>query len=162
MTAPRLNSWDYSEGYAYFLTICTNNRQNILAECSVFESAVVGRGIPDAPAVRLSPYGSFVQETLEYLNTSWDSITIFNYVIMPDHIHILVQVHGEATTNVPANAVIPKFVSALKRFTNKKFQKSLWQSGYHDHIIRNQLDFQKYWSYIDNNPHARILKAYPL
>ena len=53
---------------------------------------------------------------------------------------------------VRANQTIPAFVSTLKRMTNRAADTQLWQRGYYDHIIRNQLDYDTIWQYIDENP----------
>ena len=47
---------------------------------------------------------------------------------------------------------VPKFVSSLKRYTNRVCNHSLWQTSYHDHIIRDEEDFLRHWTYIDQNP----------
>ena len=60
----------------------------------------------------------------------------------------------------PTNAVIPKLVSSLKRFSNRKAGIDLWQSGYYDHIIRDDEDFLCRWRYIDNNPAAWLEDEY--
>ena len=57
---PRLRGYDYSRSGVYFLTLCTQNRLPILSE-------IVGRGIPDAPLVRLSETGRCVQDAMDYL-----------------------------------------------------------------------------------------------
>lgn len=53
---------------------------------------------------------------------------------------------------VRANQTIPAFVSTLKRMTNRTAGVQLWQRGYYDHIIRDQLDYDTIWHYIDENP----------
>ena len=55
-------------------------------------------------------------------------------------------------TEVRANQTIPAFVSTLKRMTNRTAGVQLWQRGYYDHIIRDQLDYDTIWQYIDENP----------
>lgn len=52
----------------------------------------------------------------------------------------------------PTNALIPQFLSSLKRYTNRKAGRALWQTGYHDHIVRDEADYQRVWSYIETNP----------
>ena len=52
----------------------------------------------------------------------------------------------------PTNAVIPHFVSTLKRFCNRDTGMQVFQRSYHDHVIRNEDDYLKIWQYIDNNP----------
>ena len=56
---------------------------------------------------------------------------------------------------VRANQTIPAFVSTLKRMTNRTAGVQLWQRGYYDHIIRNQLDYDTIWQYIDENRTGR-------
>jgi len=52
----------------------------------------------------------------------------------------------------PTNALIPKHISSIKRFTNKQAGFDMWQDSYHDHIIRNDEEYRVRWQYIDNNP----------
>ena len=150
----RLKSWDYSTEGAYFLTICSKDRKCIF-------SHIVGRDILDAPDVQLSQYGQMVQDSLFYLSEKDSGIVLHNWVIMPNHVHILVSVTNEGMltksskgTKRPTEAVVPRYVSSLKRFTNKKSGGELWQNGYYDHIIRDDNDFILRWRYIDNNPYA--------
>ena len=148
----RLPGWDYSQYGCYFLTICIKNRKPIL-------SKIVGRGILDAPEIRFSDHGQSVQQTIEYLQANNLDISIHNWVVMPNHLHILLSIVADRSGVIgasgmprPTNAVIPKLVSSLKRFTNQKAGFDLWQTGYYDHIIRDDEDFIRRWRYIDNNP----------
>ena len=150
---PRLNGWNYSQEGAYFLTLCSKEKKPIF-------SKIVGRGILDTPETRLLEPGRIVQETLEFIQKQNSLLVLHNWVIMPNHVHILVSVlpnsesHGEPVVQNPANTQIPKFVASLKRFTNRRTGIDLWQTSYYDHIIRDDLDFVKRWRYIDNNPSA--------
>ena len=156
----RLSGWDYSTEGAYFLTLCVKDRKCIF-------SSIVGRDIPDAPEVRLSKYGDLVQDTLQYLSENLSGIVVHNWVIMPNHVHILISVtnegmvaRGVSGVSRPTEAIIPRFVSSLKRFTNKKSGLDLWQVSYYDHIIRDEEDFLRRWQYIDNNPYAWLEDDY--
>jgi hypothetical protein len=60
----------------------------------------------------------------------------------------------------PTNAMIPKLISSIKRFTNKQAGFDLWQTSYHDHIIRDEADYRRIWQYIDDNtPHIHNIKT---
>ena len=144
----RLNGWDYSQEGAYFLTLCALDRKCLF-------SKVVGRGILDAPMIQLYSFGLYIQEALEYLQNNNPNIMIHNWVIMPNHVHILLSLRREGSaSSSAANAKIPKFVSSLKRCTNKMAGIKLWQTSYYDHIIRDDEDFLRRWQYIDRNPSA--------
>ena len=59
---------------------------------------------------------------------------------------------GASRAPSPTNAVIPRFVSALKRFCHRELGEQIFQRSYHDHIIRNRQDSLKILEYIKNNP----------
>lgn len=147
-----LTGWDYSSEGTYFLTICAKERRNIFSQ-------IVGCGILDAPYVQLSKYDASVQRSMLYLSENTAGIKLEKWVIMPNHVHLLVNVlkdptgcSGASEMPRPANGVIPKFLSSLKRFTNRENGVQLWQNGYYDHIVRDEADFLRIWQYIDNNP----------
>ena len=48
--------------------------------------------------------------------------------------------------------LVPRMITALKRFTNQDMQNDLWQGGFHDHIIRSEADYLRIWAYMDQNP----------
>ncbi len=43
-------------------------------------------------------------------------------------------------------------IRAIKALTTRQTGQSIWQSKFHDHIIRNEQDYLAHWQYIDNNP----------
>ncbi len=157
----RLENYDYSQVGTYFITICVKDRKPIL-------SKIVGTGVPDCPKILLLPPGKIAEKHINKLNTFYNEILIDNFVIMPDHIHLLITIsNGQSGTPVPTrsndkidnkNSTIAKFVSTFKRFCNKEYDKNIWQPRYYDHIIRNQEDYNEKWDYIENNPKKYLLK----
>ena len=146
----RLKGFDYNQEGIYFITICTKDRVNFLGRVAV------GGGVPDAPFVLLSEYGKIVLEQIEEMTRVYSGIDIPKYVIMPNHIHLLISLNagGPSGTPAPTNARIPALISVFKRFTNQKCGISLWQRSYHDHVIRDDTDYLMHWQYIDSNPAA--------
>ena len=114
----------------------------------------VGDGVLDVPHVRLSEHGNIVEQTLREIEQQYEHLSVEKYVIMPNHVHLLIHVEDDGTSRTPSptNAVIPAFVSTFKRFTNRRCGIKLWQRSYHDHVIRNGEDFREIWGYIDTNP----------
>ena len=156
----RLLGWDYSGEGTYFLTLCSKDRKALFSQ-------IVGRGILDAPMVRLSEYGNIVQQALLFLAQNNPRFQLHHWVVMPNHVHILLSVQpdgnpaeGASGKPRPTDAVVPRLISSLKRFTNRQTGKELWQDGYYDHIIRDEADFRKRWQYIDNNPAAWLEDDY--
>ncbi len=165
----RLSGYDYNTPGAYFLTICVENRRCLL-------SRIVGTGVPDGPRVELLFYGQIAAKYIVQLNDFYDNLSVESYVIMPNHIHILLRVigtdiepsatpvhaahsysmPGPSGTPVPTvqNSVVSRFISTFKRFCNKEYGQNIWQSRSYDHIIRDQRDFDQHLQYIYENPFA--------
>ena len=148
----RLKQFDYSQNGAYFITVCTKDRKFLL-------SHIVGGGVLDAPQVQLSRFGKIVDDQICSMNKTYQNVQTIKYVVMPNHIHLLIHISeaeddssGTSRTPSPTNAEIPQYVSTLKRMCNRKIGCKIWQRSYHDHIIRNQRDYDMIWQYIDTNP----------
>ena len=145
----RYEKHNYSSCGAFFVTICTENRKCLL-------SSVVGTGVLDCPSVKLSPFGDIAKKYIEQLNGFYEHIKVDCYVIMPNHIHMILFIpwNGQSRTPVPtgANSYVSQFISTFKRFCNKEYGKNIWQPRSFDHIIRNQADYQEHKNYIYNNP----------
>ena len=152
----RLENYDYNADGCYSITICTKDRKAIL-------SKIVGTGVLDCPRIQLQYHGVIADRYIRQLNGFYNNISIPKYVIMPDHIHLIVTVNsGQSGTPAPTrdinkNSEISKFVSTLKRFCNKEYGENIWQRSYYDHIIRDQNDYNEVWEYIENNPKKWIL-----
>ena len=81
------------------------------------------------------------------------NLTIDNYVIMPNHIHLILSLHNDSFPHdrKPCHDIIPSYVAAFKSLITKEIGFSMFQRDYHDHIIRNENEYQKIWDYIDTN-----------
>ena len=150
--SPRLQGFDYNKTGAYFITICTVNRRCIL-------SKIVGTGVLDCPQIELTKYGKIAEKYINQLNDFYDYISIDSYVIMPNHIHIMLflKENGQSRTPVPTstknpNSAFSKFISTFKRFCNQEYGENIWQPRANDHIIRNREDYEKHLRYIQENP----------
>ena len=107
----------------------------------------------------MKEYGIFVNDQINEINSVYEKIQIIKYVIMPDHVHMIIYIfdedkiiNGTSGTPSPTNRMIPSLISVLKRFVNKKTGFNIWQRSYYDHIIRNKKEFLEIWEYIENNP----------
>jgi len=90
-------------------------------------------------------------------------ICIPQYVIMPDHIHLLIEIFSHETQCLShptqtKHTIIPQLIASFKRFTNKEIGFNIWQRSYHDHIIRDEQDYFNRWNYINENPLRWIQK----
>ncbi|MDE2070632.1 MAG: transposase [Gammaproteobacteria bacterium] len=87
------------------------------------------------------------------------------FVIMPDHLHWLLQLGSDAT--------LPALMRSFKGYSAKRINelradgaKQLWQAGYHDHAVRREADIRRLARYVVANPLraglARNMADYPL
>lgn len=167
----RLPVYNYSENGAYFITICSYEHTPIFGEVTV------GQGLCSC---RLSETGKLIDEEILNLGIRYAPIRIDKYVIMPNHVHLLVRIND--TKNQPASigpdekreadrqeqspcptvrpaASVSDIVCALKSITTKRANKmdgvtgrKIWQIRFHDHVVRNEQDYKEIAEYIDNNP----------
>ncbi len=135
----RLKEYDYSTQGAYFITICTKDRKKLLSKI------IVGQGL--APAEnQLTLYGNIVKKQIGLLEKRYKEIKIDNYVIMPNHIHLLMSI-SKTTAGASPCPTISDVVCALKSLTTTECRKNglkeqhLFQSSFHDHIIRGERDY---------------------
>ena len=143
----RLQEYDYSEKGAYFITICTKDKQKLFGH-------IVGGGAFDAPKIVLSPQGEIVEKYILSTNNI-PNLKVDKYVIMPNHIHLLLSIenfNGTSWALSPTNNKISLAISTLKRFVNKDVGCNVFQRSFYDHVIRNQIDYNEIWEYIENNP----------
>ena len=145
---PRLKNYDYSTPGVYFITICTHRKK-----------CIFGRIVPsEEPFMQYSPIGFIVQECILSIESYYHNIKINHWVIMPNHVHLLVQI-TEPTTVVSKKSysipnVIGNFKSSVTREVHKRlpYNGQIWQTSYHDHVVESQRNYEMIWKYISENP----------
>lgn len=151
----RLKNFDYSTQNVYFLTLCSKDRKQIF-------SSIVGVGAPDDPKIILTANGVIIENEIVKMNELYDNVSVTSYVIMPNHVHLLLAVlptdtDGTSGAPSPTNSAVARYVSTLKRMTNKKSTVDIWQRGYYDHVIRHEEDYCLHLQYIEENPKKWLL-----
>ena len=141
----RLKNYDYSQPNAYFITICTKNKETLFWEH-------VGASIARPEKVCLSPYGRIVEEAISNIQTVYPAISVDNYVIMPNHIHLLLQIRTDENGRAMLAPTISIVIQQMKGYVSKRIGSSIWQKLFHDHVIRDEAGYLKIWNYIEGNP----------
>jgi len=161
----RLTGYDYSQSGAYFITICARNMEH------QFGNMVEGK-------VELSNCGIIAERNIRSISEHMKSVCIDNYVVMPNHVHLILTIipdavgtryivsesepRQHATTErtpymaslqVKSKQIVPKTIQQYKAsVTRDSGIAGLWQPRFHDHIIRDEAEYQRIWRYIDQNP----------
>ena len=84
------------------------------------------------------------------MDKNYESVSVDKYVIMPNHIHLLISNLTGGHGDPPLR--IYDVVGRFKSFTTHQYGKTLWQRSFYDHVIRNRNDYNEIWEYIENNP----------
>ena len=84
----RLENYDYSENWWYFITICTKDRQESFGE--VIEREMI-----------LNDIGKNLDLEIKNIPIFRKNVILDEYVIMPNHIHIILFLENNNCRNVP-------------------------------------------------------------
>ena len=151
----RLANYDYSQAGYYFITICTAVRhQNVLSTITPAVGAITNR-----PPVQLTltAWGEFVEQAIGEIPARYPGVLVDSYVIMPDHVHLLLAIQNTGTDGrqIAAPTPVSRIVQQFKRAVSRAAGCSIWQKSYYDHIIRQFSDLEETRRYIANNPLRR-------
>lgn len=153
----RLKGYDYTQAGAYFITICSYQREHVFGE------VVNGE-------MRLSAWGEIARA--EWFKTAAlrDNVELYDeeFVVMPNHIHGIVWLHEVGTRRrrvptekfgKPVAGSIPTIIRAYKSavtYAINGLEKSrggaIWQRNYYEHVIRNEKELNTIARYIYYNP----------
>lgn len=129
----RIKDFDYSSNNAYFITVCTKGRKCVLAKIAVGNDAHI------VPTPELTSYGIVAEKYIRSISG------IDKYVIMPNHIHMII-LKTDGKTSISSD------IRSMKVLVTKEIGTTIWQKSFYDHIIRSEKDYLSIWEYIENNP----------
>ncbi len=178
----RLPNWDYGSDGAYFITVCTKNREYFLGEINNGE-------------MQLSEIGEMANKYWYEIPQHFPFVKLDKFVVMPNHIHGIIIIDKSDDTTVddttvddttvetqnfaslqpsiqpsiqpsPPSQIKNKFGPQSKNLASiirgykigvTKNAKKInplwqWQPRFYDHIIRNDAEHQRIKNYIINNP----------
>ncbi|MBP2024869.1 REP-associated tyrosine transposase [Peptoniphilus stercorisuis] len=131
----RLKDYDYSKNGYYFITIVTENREKYLSEINCKNEVI------------LSEIGKEIENSILFINSN--QINVDKYIIMPNHIHIILILENSEKS-------IIEIIKNFKKFTSnnikQNYNKKLWQKSYFDKIIRSEKQYLALCEYIESNP----------
>lgn len=159
--------WHDYAGGIYFITFCTKGMIQYF-------------GHVDRQVMYHSPIGRYLCEQIEQLSQHYAYCRVLRYVVMPNHVHLLVYIDSEkvsekkrtqqifqsidssqntstfhrqiALTQSWVSVVLGGLKSAVTRYAHQAGLSIQWQRSFHDHIVRNHDEYDKIAQYIDTNP----------
>ena len=155
----RLSGYDYSQGGAYFVTICVNKRQGLLGP-------IINN------QMQLNHYGKIADTSWTYLAQAYPYVELDEWIIMPNHLHGIIFIApdniistdcrgGSRTAPTGARKIksLGRLIGAFKtistkqiNFTRKISGASFWQRNFYEHVIRDDHSLNCIREYIVTNP----------
>lgn len=167
----RLKGYDYTHAGAYFITICSHQREHVFGEIVNGE-------------MKLNKLGLVAKQQWEKLPKRFPNIELGAFVLMPNHEHGIIQIieqqrrgMAESLQNLDEESSryaptenqqkfgkmipnsIPTIVRSYKsavayRINLMRGVKAapVWQRNYYEHVIRNDRELELITRYIDYNP----------
>lgn len=150
----RLQHYDYSRNGYYFITLCTHDKKHLFGKIT-------------NEKMYPNQLGNIVNDFWDKLQT--DNIKPLNKIVMPNHFHGIIQILSglEISREITdTNKLIhrrqmqlPKIIGKFKMITAKQINqflnrpgKPVWQRNYHEHIIRDDKEYNNIIEYIEKNP----------
>ncbi len=79
------------------------------------------------------------------------------FAIMPDHVHVLITPAIDQSTAKSIQLMKGGYSFAVRN----QSPGEIWQSGYHEHRIRDRTDYEAQKQYIANNPVRKNIANHP-
>ncbi|MCF8460332.1 MAG: hypothetical protein K9G46_06385 [Flavobacteriales bacterium] len=166
--------WDYGRDAAYFVTICTKDKEHYFGE--------VENGI-----MIKTELGTTADDVWQMIPEQFPFVRLEEWVVMPNHMHGIITIDrrdainrvstmddavgtdainrvstGESTGGATGNknpmlhqnlSTIIRWYKGRATFEARKIHADFaWQSRFHDHVIRNEENHTKIRYYVLNNP----------
>jgi len=173
----RLREYDYTGAGAYFVTICTHNRECLFGEIADKE-------------MKLNDAGRMVEKWWVELMKKFPSVKTDAHIVMPNHFHGIIVIVGATLCGRPDEScnqkkgnhiglplqvskqkirqqaqptlgnivdwfktmVANEYIRGIKQFNWPPFPGKLWQRNYYEHIVRDEDELNRTREYTENNP----------
>ncbi len=151
----RLEGYDYSQAGTYYITICTFLRESFF-------------GHTENAKIILTPVGAIACKYWKEIPYHFQHADVDVFIIMPNHIHGLIQISDE-NKNVVAEhvqpesndskisssigSIIKQYKGSVTRWCKKNHYLDFkWQNNFYEHIVRNEKELNRIRQYIITNP----------
>ncbi len=118
------------------------------ADVQPFVGAIIDR--PYYP--KLTGIGIIVDDAIQNIPNIYPSVVVEEYVIMPNHIHIILRIRADKYGRSMIAPTISRVVKQMKGYVTKQLGYSIWQRSFYDHVIRDKKDYERLVKYIYENP----------
>ena len=161
---PRLKSYDYSLPGYYYVTIHAEKGAPSLS--AIWQDVIIareGQRMPGRPRIILTESGEIARQQLVALEKRFPMVSIDKYVIMPNHIHVILRIL-ELSAGASPRPTLMDMIGTYKSLTTREINRragfsgrKVFQSSFYETVLRNEKAYQACWTYIDENPDKWLL-----
>ena len=144
---PRLKQYDYSLQGMYYVTIHLEDGAPLLSHIDSTDHVI-----------RLTKLGKIAWKHLHALCDRFGHVRIDKYVIMPTHIHAIIEFRGELPEG-QARASLMDVVGTYKSLVTRAYNgmmdtpgRKIFQTSFYETVLRTDAAYLECWRYIDENP----------
>ena len=171
----RMQGFDYASDRLYFITNCVKDNRccfgyvvpvgagrDLSVHNALSSNALSSNALPKNGNIgyqmKLNAYGLIVEEKINWLAQQYQYVVIYNYVVMPNHFHLILEIDSKRIKNSSIKVKsVSELIGALKTTTSKLIRQEglvdfMWHRSFHDNIIRDILVYCRISDYIDLNP----------
>ena len=131
----RIPDFDYASQHYYFVTVCTKDKKCIF-------------GTPKT----LNSLGKIAWQEFMTLDSHYEGVRVDNFVIMPNHVHGIIEIVKIDGRRTDLNNILGAYKAGVTRKIHAlQPDLNVWQRSFHDHVIRNQAEYEKIWNYVTYN-----------
>jgi len=157
----RLQQYDYSCAGIYFVTVCVQDRRQLLGR--------IENGI-----IELTGVGQMVHDALINMPSVYADVTLDSFIVMPNHVHALIALvnrtpgfgvilesHSQCNgrDKEDKQVSLADVIRRLKSYTANRYwkehpqtlMKKLWQRNYYEHVVRDSVGLTRIRNYIAGN-----------
>lgn len=110
-------------------------------------------GAPGSSYIKASPLGKAVKAALREISVIHPALRVYQYALMPDHLHILLGVESEL------DEILGRKIAIFKSSVNQLASSAgVFASGFHDVILNPSREFDTIINYLRSNPHRLAVR----
>lgn len=149
----RKKNHDYRAPCKYHITITKT------ASAPVFSSLIIKTMTPDGVMTDTTPLGRIINEEIQHFSDFHPEIQVYDYIVMPDHVHMLIRVKKRLDRPV-GNAIggLKSGISNRWRKLNGNDTLQVFDPDFNDRIIYANDSLDDVFKYIRHNPYRLAVR----
>jgi putative transposase len=179
----RMRGFDYTYDRLYFITTCVKDRACVFGDIFPIDKLASIESIYFPYSVThqmvLNPCGTIAAQQWYWLEQQYPYVHLHAFIVMPNHVHGIIEINRELMKITDSFAyllpgpsikikALSELIGAYKTTSSKQihlleapdgthpYHAFHWQRSFHDHIIRNQKEYDQITAYIQNNPSSWV------